>query len=149
MHGIVMGVRMWAWALVLRPLKHVAPFATLLRIVHAGPRRHRSPGFERDLEAYMTASRRFPARAPGNCLERSLAAYRLLCAAGSRPEVLVGVRRGAAAGVEGHVWVTLDGRPLAERQEFLDTFVVVVSYDADGRQKPVPPAEPLAGAQCA
>jgi len=149
MQRILTAVRMWTWALVLRPLKHVAPFSTLLRLVHVSGRRQRSLEFEQNLEAYMMAARRFPARAPANCLERSLAAYRLLCVAGSRPEVLVGVRRGPVTGVEGHVWVTLDGRALAERQDFLDTFAVIVSYDADGRQKSVGPAEPLAGARFA
>lgn len=127
--------RLWAWALVLRPLKHVVPLGTLVRRVHGVPRRRGSGRFEEELEAWLEARGRFPRRAPANCLERSLAAYHLLTTAGARPEIIVGVRRSGDA-VEGHVWVTLDGRPLAESPEFLEQFAPVIVYDADGRERP-------------
>ena len=46
---------------------------------------------------------------------------------------------------EGHVWVTVGGRPLAERPEFLSTFTTVVTYDAAGRQRAPGSAAELAG----
>ena len=143
-----MALQLWAWAALLRILKHLVPFEALVRLVHTDPRRERSTEFEQRLEAYMASTHRFPRRAPGNCLERSLGAYRMLCAAGSRPDVVVGVRR-AKGGVEGHVWLTVDGRPIAERPEFLATFSIVVTYDATGHQRPVTSADALAGARFA
>jgi len=143
-------LQLWAWAASLRILKHLVPFETLVHFVHTNPRRERSTEFEQRLEAYMVSNRRFPRRAPGNCLERSLGAYRLLCAAGSRPDVVVGVRRRTeGARVEGHVWLTIEGRPIAERSDFLETFSIVVTYDAQGQQRPVASAEALAGARFA
>jgi transglutaminase superfamily protein len=150
MTALFFALQLWAWAASLRILKHVVPFEALVRFVHTNPRRERSEDVERRLEAYMASNRAFPRRAPGNCLERSLGAYRLLCAAGSRPDIVVGVRRGTGGvPLEGHVWLTIDGRPIAERSEFLETFSVVVTYDAMGRQRPVAPAAALAGARFA
>jgi hypothetical protein len=143
-------LQLWTCAAVLRVLKHVIPFEALVRLVHTPGRGDRSPRVERALERYLSASGRFPRRAPGNCLERSLGAYRLLCAAGARPDLVVGVRRSAAgAQVEGHVWITLDGRPFAERPEFLQTFAIVVTYDANGQQRRVATGDALAGARFA
>jgi hypothetical protein len=123
-------LRLWACAAVLRPLKHVVPFGTLVRWSRARPRGGRDGELERALEAFITGGGRFPARAPGNCLERSLGAYRLLCEAGARPEVVVGLRRGGGHALEGHVWLCVDGRPFAEPAEALEGYVTVVRYDA-------------------
>ncbi len=127
--------RLWAWAVVLRPLKHVVPLGTLVRLARARPARVRSEPFERSLEAYLNARETFPRRAPANCLERSLGAYRLLCEAGARPELVVGLRRMPDGRLDGHVWITVDGRPLAEAAGSLDGFVTMVSYDADARPR--------------
>ena len=89
---------------------------------HGRARRRRSPEFERRIEAYLDATGRFPRRAPGNCLERSLGAYRLLCAANASPTLVVGLRQSDTLGVEGHVWVVVDGRPLAERPGLVTTY---------------------------
>jgi hypothetical protein len=126
-------VRFWAWAALLRPLKHVLPLGRLVRLAHTRPRSGRSGEFERRVETYMTAHGTFPRRAPGNCLERSLAAYRMLCAAGAAPTLMVGFRRGVSDDVLGHVWVVVDGRPLAERPDRVSTYTPILSYDADGR----------------
>jgi hypothetical protein len=127
--------RLWAWAVALRPLKHVLPLGTLVRWARARPATPRSPEFERALEAFMVGGGRFPRRAPGNCLERSLAAYRVLCERGARPEIAVGVRRGSPLGIEGHVWLNVDGRPFAEAPGALDGYVTVVRYDAQARAR--------------
>jgi hypothetical protein len=123
-------LRLWTWAGLLRPLKHIVPFGTLVRWASTAPRAARDRAFERALETFVENGRRFPARAPGNCLERSLGAYRLLCASGGRPEVVVGIRRDAGGGIEGHVWLAVDGRPFAEPPGALDGYVTLVRYDA-------------------
>jgi len=133
----VLALRVWAWAAILRPLKHVVPLGTLVVLVRAqGRARKRSPEFEQRLEAYLSASGPFPFKPPGNCLERSLAAYRLLGAAKAEPALVVGVRPVAGGGVEGHVWVRVDGRPLAEHPDRLRAFTPIVIFDAAGRREP-------------
>lgn len=128
-------VRLWAWAAALRPLKHVVPLGRLVRWARARPSKPRSLEFERALEAFLTGAGRFPRRAPGNCLERSLGAYRVLCERGASPEIAVGVRRGSPIGVEGHVWLNVDGRPFAEAPGALDGYVTLVRYDAQARAR--------------
>lgn len=146
----VIAVQFWAWAALLRPLKHVLPLRMLVRLVRAGSRPRASsarPDRAAAILGYLAATGRFPARAPANCLERSLAGYRLLRSAGARPELCVGVRRVPAAGaLDGHVWLVLDGTAVAERPEFIREFTVVVRVDADGRfespgNAPAPAAE--------
>jgi hypothetical protein len=48
--------------------------------------------------------------------------------------LVIGLRRHETGGVEGHIWVTVDGRAIAENPGFLATFTTLVSYDADGRE---------------
>ena len=88
----------------------------------------------REVESFLRQSGRLPRRPPANCLERSLGAYRLLCRAGASPALVVGMRRGSRTGVDGHVWVVVDGRPLAENETFLAGFGRVLAFDASGRQ---------------
>ena len=132
---VVIAFRLWTWAALLRPLKYAVPLATLVQLAHtrAGAR-GRSLEFERRIEAYLDATGRFPRRAPGNCLERSLGAYRLLCAANAGPTLVVGLRQSDTLGVEGHVWVVVDGRPLAERPSLVSTYTQILTFDPDGRQ---------------
>lgn len=129
--------RLWTWAVALRLLKHVVPLDRLVRLAHPVIRHtsSRERGFERVLEQYMASRRRFPARAPANCLERSLGAYRLLCTAGAEPILVVGLKRLPEA-LLGHVWVVVDGRALAERPEDLSTYTPVVTFDSRARQHP-------------
>ena len=139
--------RMWAWAAALRLLKRVVPLKTLVRLMYSpSTGGTRSPAFERALEAYMSAAGAFPYRPPANCLERSLAAYRLLCRRNARPELVIGVRYSPQRSVEGHVWVRVDGRALGERPDDIQTYTAVVTFDAAGRQHPSSEsARPLAG----
>jgi Transglutaminase-like superfamily len=127
--------RLWFWAAVVRPLKHILPLRTLVHLLHRSPRRlPDARRVHRELESFLRQTGRLPPRAPANCLERSLGAYRLLCRAGAAPAIVVGIRRGARTGVDGHVWVVVDGRPLAEDESFLAGFGRVLAFDADGRQ---------------
>jgi len=131
--------RLWFWAAVVRSLKHVVPLPTLVQVLHHSPRRSRAgraAKVRRDLESFFGRTGRPPWRAPANCLERSLGAYRLLCSAGAAPEIVVGIRRGAEGGVDGHVWVVVDGRPLGEDEAFTAGYARVLAFDAAGLQVP-------------
>jgi len=132
---VSIGWRVWFWAAVVRALKHVVPLQLLVRWMSpAGQTPEARATFEPALAAYLSARGRFPRRPPGNCLDRSLAAYRLLCAAGAHPELVVGIRP-EARGLLGHVWLVIDGRPFAERGE-IDRYVSIVRFDDRGRRQP-------------
>jgi hypothetical protein len=137
LQSLSIAARLWAWAAVLRILKRTVPFEALVRLVHRRPGVLRSsPDFERQLETFMDRKGRFPFRPPANCLERSLGAYRMLCAAKASPELVVGIRRIEGRRVEGHVWVTAHGRSLAERDADLATYTAVARFDGDGHRHP-------------
>jgi hypothetical protein len=132
---VLMAARLWLWAAMVRPLKHVVPLGTLVRIAHRAPRVGADAEVvRRQLEGFLRRSGRAPTRAPANCLERSLGAYRLLCAAGAAPELVVGLRRGSGTSVDGHVWVEVAGCPLAEDESFLARFARLLTFDSNGRQ---------------
>ncbi len=135
MDVVLIGTRMWLWAAMLRILKHIVPISTLVQFAKAAPRKHAAGLEPSRVEAYMVRKGRFPFRPPANCLERSFGAYRLLCRGGAKPELVVGVRRSAERGVEGHVWVTVAGRVLAETSEEVARFTPIVTFDAEGRQR--------------
>ena len=133
---LLIGVRLWLWAGMLRGLKRVVPIATLVRVARVSPKKHVAAHVQRRVESYLERKGRFPFRPPANCLERSLGAYRLLCRSGANPELVVGVRRSPERGVEGHVWVTVGGRALGEAAEDVAGFTPIVIYDSRGRQIP-------------
>jgi hypothetical protein len=62
----------------------------------------------------------------GNCLERSLVLYRYLARANADPHLVVGMAKPDE--YLGHVWVTVDGRPLLETSETLGGYTEVVSF---------------------
>jgi hypothetical protein len=127
--------RLWFWAAVVRPLKHVVPIMALARVVHARPvPRRRESGLADRLDVLFRSTGRFPSRPPSNCLERSLGAYRLLCLAGAQPELVIGMKRGPGDRIEGHTWVVVDGRPLGETAGAVAGFARVLAFDARGRQ---------------
>ena len=135
MDAILIGSRLWLWAAMLRGLKHVIPLETLVRLTRVTPRSHAATGVQSQVEAFLERKGRFPFRPPANCLERSFGAYRLLCRAGADPELVVGVKRSPGRGVEGHVWVRVAGRVLAEASDDVEGFTPIVIYDAGGRQR--------------
>ena len=132
---LAIAAQFWAWAALLRVLKHLLPLRVLVRLVRMGSRPSRTePKNVSTILGYMGATGRFPARAPANCLERSLTAYRLFRAAGARPELYVGVRRLPDSGtLDGHVWLVLDGVVAAESHDFIRQFIPVLRIDAEGR----------------
>lgn len=128
-------LHLWTSAALLRVLKRFVPLEGLVRLMNRKPARgRRLTGLQEELERYMNTAGRFPWRAPANCLERSLGAYRLLCEAAAEPELVIGVRRPNDTTVGGHVWVTVAGRPVAEQEDHLAAFVPIVTYDAGGRR---------------
>jgi transglutaminase superfamily protein len=142
---MMLAMRIWFWAAVVRVLKHVVPLPLLVRWVRP---RHQPAvedgGALAALGAYLDRRGTFPSRPPGNCLDRSLAAYRVLCASGSHPRLVAGIRP-LGGGLDGHVWLVLNGVPFAERAD-VDRYVPIVSFDEHGQRDGSPgPAADLTG----
>ena len=139
----VLTVRMLGWGLVLRVLKRVVPLERLVRVVAIEPRHGpRDLGAERRIgRLARLAHRGSSVKRRDNCLERSLVAYRYLTAANAAPVLVVGARAGDA-GIEGHVWLTVDGEPIHDAQAALDLYTPVMTFGADGRARSLPDALP-------
>ena len=143
-----LAIRVWAWAAALRVLKRFIPLESLVRMMHRSPDGGpRSVAFERRLAEYLIREGRFPFRPPSNCLERSLAAYRMLCRTGARPELVVGFRPSHIKHIEGHVWVMVDGRPFAERDAAIGTYTAAMTFDSSACRRPGAAAPLPAGIQ--
>jgi hypothetical protein len=127
--------RMLPWWVALPLLKRSTPLPRLVRVAHLDPGR---AAREVEQEAKVAALAEWlfkvrPRPARDNCLERSLVAYRFLGRLGAEPELVVGVG-GEPDQTIGHVWVTVDGRPLHDEPESLDAYEAVVVFDSDGRR---------------
>jgi hypothetical protein len=128
---------MSGWALVLPVLKYVLPLRRLVRL--AASRGDGSPREPMRVEKVTNLARIIYRSSASvvrdNCLERSLVAYRYLGRANADPELVVGMGKNGADFL-GHVWVTLDGKPLYDSPEKLAEFEPVVVFDTRGAPKP-------------
>ena len=127
--------RMLAWWVALPVLKRATPLSRLVRLAQLDPRRTtRDPGREAKvaaLAAWLFKAR--PRSARDNCLERSLVTYRYLGRLNAAPELVVGVGVSEDETL-GHVWVTVDGRPVHDDRESLDRYETVAVFTSDGRR---------------
>jgi hypothetical protein len=137
---LLLVLRMLGWAVVLPVLKARMPLERLVALMWADARDGRSdrnPDRERQVVRLAELSHRaVTAGHRDNCLERSLIAYRHLAARNAAPLLVVGARPGSA-GVEGHVWVTVDGRPVHDMPEEIATYEPLTVFGAGGRSHPV------------
>jgi hypothetical protein len=120
-----------SWMCVLPALKRTLPLERLVRLMWRFPRRT-----ERDTERERRTIQivaRLSRASGGNCLERSLILYRYLSRASADPRLVVGMARPDA--YLGHVWVTVDGRPLLETPETLGSYTEVVSFGRGGARE--------------
>ena len=131
--------RMFAWRLCLPGLKYALPLPRLARLMSARARDdRRRPGRERRILA-LTQRLYEPnalLAADDDCLERSLLTYRYLAREGADPRLVVGIREASGEGARGHVWVMVDGRPVTDTEELIDSFAPIVSFGAAGTTLP-------------
>ena len=139
----MLAARSLAWALVLPGLKHVISVKSLAAAMHLPTRRTiRDPDRERRIITFAHWGARLTRwNSGGNCLERSLIAYRYLCAAGAKPTLVIGVGR-EAAGVIGHAWVLVDGRLVGEPQSAVDSYTPAFAFGPDGQLDAEAPSAP-------
>jgi Transglutaminase-like superfamily len=124
-----LALRMAAWRLVLPALKRRMPLEALIdRMWTQAPAEPAGP--EQEARVADLAAMVFRSEHPyryGNCLERSLVLCRYLSAAGSDPQLLVGMRRGENE-LEGHAWVVARGHAVGETPESLEGYGRVVGF---------------------
>jgi hypothetical protein len=126
-------LRMLAWAAVLPPLKFALPLPRLVRLLSSKRDVVRRPQREaRTSELASLLYRSSRADLGDNCLERSLVTYRYLGRLGAEPSLVVAVAT-AQRDVIGHVWVSVDGRPVHDAPEFVARFVPILLFDPNGR----------------
>jgi hypothetical protein len=130
---VVLVARMLGWWVALPLLKRTIPLPRLVRLAQLDPRHpSRDPGREAkvaELAEWLFKVR--PRRARDNCLERSLVAYRFLGRLSAEPELVVGVGTEGERTV-GHVWVTVDGRPVHDQPASLNAYDRVLVFRSDG-----------------
>jgi hypothetical protein len=137
--------RIWAYAALTRLLKHVIPLPRLVALAVTGVRARTREHHVQRLRRLVDGAAEGRVRLPGNCLDRSVPLFRLLVACGASPRLVIGMRPGSAPGVEGHVWVSLDGEDLGEPPDVTSGFAQVLAFDASGRsQGPSAPSPGLA-----
>ncbi|MEQ1907211.1 MAG: lasso peptide biosynthesis B2 protein [Vicinamibacterales bacterium] len=129
-----------AWALVLPALKRVVSVKSLAAVMHQPQRRAtRDADRERRIITFAQWGARLTRWNRGaNCLERSLIAYRYLCAAGAHPTLVIGVGRDPA-GVIGHAWVLVDGQLVGEPQSAIASYTPAFAFGPDGHLDAEPP----------
>jgi hypothetical protein len=125
-----LAVRMCGWALLLPVLKRVVPIRPLVRLLRRSPDGSAFPAARIVLYARW-AARAVRWRSGGNCLERSLLAFRYLGASGAQPTLVVGLAPSGSRMI-GHAWVLLDGRPVGETNDELRRFTAVMAFACDG-----------------
>ena len=91
-------------------LKRIVPLPQLARMAWKSGPVTRDPEAERRAIAAVTRLRQWFGR-DADCLQASLVLYRELSRLGAAPILAVGFR-GHVGGVEGHAWVSVDGRPI-------------------------------------
>jgi hypothetical protein len=133
--------RIFVWSLVLPIAKRTIPLPQLVRLMRPrGRTAQRDP--EREAAIGSLTSWVFRTRPPSardNCLERGLVAYRYLSRAGASPELVVGVAKEVHR-LQGHVWVTVDGRPVHDSPSTLAPFEPIFVVRSDGTLIGTPPS---------
>ncbi len=122
---------MVVWSMLLPVLKRALPLRRLVALMWTTGQADRSDEQERRIIALSARVTRLRPRLRSNCLERSLLTYRFLARAGADPRLVVGVSTLEGA-IVGHAWVTLDGEPIHERREAVESFARLIEFGPGG-----------------
>lgn len=117
--------------MLLPVLKRVLPLRRLVALMWTTGRADRSDERERQIIALSARVTRLRPRLRSNCLERSLLTYRFLSRTGADPRLVMGVGTFEGA-IVGHAWVMLDGEPVHERREAVESFARLVEFGPGG-----------------
>jgi Transglutaminase-like superfamily len=126
-----LALRMAGWALVLPLLKRVMPLRSLVKLMWLDGRVQRSADREHAIAQFSARLTRLRPSFHGNCLERSLLAYRYLAEANAEPRLVIAVSA-REDGVMGHAWVTVDDRPVHDWEADVGEFAPIVEFGTGG-----------------
>ena len=113
-------------------LRHVVGLETLARWAWRDPLDHPRDRHREALTiAHATKLRHLLDRTDRRCLPRGLALYRALSRAGASPQLWIGFRK-LAGRVDGHAWVTVDGRPVGEAEALMASLTPTCGFGARG-----------------
>ena len=126
-----LAVQTVCWLCALPLLKRALPLPKLAGLMWLPARiSDRDPGQEERTIRIVT---RLSRASGGNCLARSLVLYRYLSRADAEPRLVVGMAKPDQ--LIGHVWVTVDGRPLLETSETLGSYTEIVTFGHGAEQE--------------
>jgi hypothetical protein len=122
---------MVTWSMLLPVLKQALPLRRLVALMWTSGRVDRSDEQEKRIIGLSARVTRLRPHLRSNCLERSLLAYRFLARAGADPRLVLGI--GIVEGaVVGHAWVTLDGEPVHETRDAVESFARLIEFGSRG-----------------
>lgn len=127
----VMTARLLGPYLMFAILKRVVPLPRLVRWAWLRPVGPRDRAMEAEALRCVVRLRNWLGAERGDCLQGSLALYRVLSRAGANPRLVVGFRRGSSA-VSGHAWVEVDDACVIESPPTLHGFVAAFSFGSGG-----------------
>lgn len=129
---LFLGLRMTIWSVALPGMKRLVPLKRLASLMWMEGGHRSDPAARSRIVALSARLTRIRVRGSrGNCLERSLLAYRYLAAIGADPRLVIGVTR-TNAGVAGHAWVTLDGQPIHDDPAGLEGVTPLAEFGRGG-----------------
>ncbi|MEO8481884.1 MAG: lasso peptide biosynthesis B2 protein [Acidobacteriota bacterium] len=127
----IMTARLLPPYLIFAVLKRLVPLPRLVRWAWLRPVRIRDRAVEDTALRCTVRLRNWFGADRGDCLQGSLALYRVLSHTGSNPRLVVGFRRDSSA-VGGHAWVEVDGACVIEAAPPLRGFVPAFSFGPEG-----------------
>jgi hypothetical protein len=113
-------------------LKRLVSIRRLARMAWRAPLPACAPDAERLATARVLRAGAIAGWPDRDCLQRSLVLFRELSRLGANPELVVGFKPGDG-GVEGHAWVTVRGRPVADELEGIAGFVPSLKFGPGGQ----------------
>ena len=130
---VLLAARIMTWACLLPILKQIVPIRPLVKLVWRAPRLEPEATRESRVITFARwACRLTRWKSGGNCLERSLIAYRFLLEGGAAPTLVIGMGRGQHEEIVGHAWVVLHGLPAGESAASVREYVPALVFGPDG-----------------
>jgi hypothetical protein len=127
----LMTARLLGPYLVFTVMKRVVPLSRLARWAWLRPVGPRDEAVETRALRCVVRVRRWLGAERGDCLQGSLALYRVLSRAGSNPRLVVGFRRESSA-LAGHAWIEIDDTCVIEAPPSLHGFVPALAFGPEG-----------------
>jgi len=125
-------------------LKHLVPIARLARWAWRPASRSDRAASASHVISRVLQVGRWSGVPDRDCVQRSLLLYRELSRLGLNPTLVMGFRRQTGE-VQGHAWIVVDDRIVAEEAAALAGFTPALRFGARGLLQDSSPTHPIAG----